>query len=1055
MPPSPIASHDLEPTRLLGFDHIQHWMTWLRSLGSRDTERSYGNLVSISEMGVEDDLMESMILQMEREFLRLSDVDRALNNLQRFMAASRSTLSLATLFQRDESALPVLLQLFSTSQHCSDLLIRWPHDYDYLRLTGGHPRNREEMIVDLRSELAQLSDVAAIPRALARFKHRETLRIAYGDIVLGLSLETTTQQISHVADAVCQSAYESARRACEAKWGPPLDEQQQPVACSILALGKLGGSELNYSSDIDLVFVYETDRQSDSCHKSHQKFFDEVVRHFNRILGATGQPAIYRVDLRLRPDGSQGPLTQSLSRMIGYYENRGRTWERQAFLKARVIAGDNTLGATFLQRLEPWIHQKYLSHFQIESIRTLKRKIEQRSAHDGVDQHDIKTGHGGIRDVEFAIQFLQLLHAANQPSIRTGNTLKAIELLQRCDCLTLPEATHLQRNYRLLRQVEHRLQLMFDLQTHRLPEDPWELRKLALRCGFSGSPNESAFERFRTEIDRARETNHRILNHLLHQAFPAAGAESPEATSGEVDLILDPSPSSEMIKKTLTPYGFVDPDLAFRRLKELSRETSRFLSDQRCRHFFAAICRPLLQRVSNAPNPTETLTELSRVAESLGNKGVLWEWFSGNPPSLDLCVRLCSVAPYLTSILTGNPGMLDELMDSLLLDRLPNQQELQHRLEERLRGAEDTHPILHSFKDAMHLLIGVRDVLGKAPLQLKHRFLSDVAEACLTRTLDQQYSAMVQRWGQPCCEDGTPMPWIVIAQGKLGGREPNYHSDLDLAFVYLHDGQTKTKGRQDQPTSHQHFFSCLAAEVIKTLSGFGPQGRLYEVDCRLRPTGKSGALSVSLPRLASYFRDDRAGPTLVDSHAELWERQALCKARVLCPEELVRVQVEQQLMSFMDCHVPRRTVAESIYRMRERTESGASDWNLKRGAGGTMDIEFAVQMLQLIHPGHSSRSQNTLEAILELKQLGLLPGNDADWFSSSYEFLREVESRLRLLNLGNRHDLPDSERQWRQLAHLLKVPSADQLRATIKFLLGENRRRFNRLVSQYCDLPNG
>ena len=928
----PVRQTQVDPTspdRLLGFDRLHHWMTWLRSLGSRDTDLSYSNLLSISQMGMPDDLMEAMILQMEREFIRVSDVDRAINNLQRFFQASRSPLSVATLFQRDQSVLPVILQLFSASQHCSELLIAQPDYFDFLRLTGGQPRNRAELMRDISEETEPFADPQRTSRALRRFKHRETLRIAYGDLVLGLPLETTTQQISHVADAICHAAYLSARRHCESKATPTSGETHNRIPMTILSMGKLGGSELNYSSDIDLVFLYGNPTGGLST-ANDQRFFDNVGREFLKLLAdaSTGSP-IYRVDMRLRPDGNTGPLTVSLNRMLNYYENRGRTWERQALLKARVTAGDDELGNTFLQQLEPWLYQKHLSRFQIESIQSLKRKIEQRAAEGGHDHNDVKTGRGGIRDIEFAIQFLQLLHAANQPSIRTGNTLKAIDQLQRSDCLTVQEATVLQKNYRLLRQVEHRLQLMFDLQTHRMPDDRWELRKLALRCDFGGDETGSALDHFLAEMANVRETNRRILDHLLHEAFPDR-ERSSALQSGqvdEVDLILDPDPDIDSINEVLKPYRMGAPEVVYRRLRELSQETSRFLSDQRCRHFFAAICRPLLERVAQTPNPAETLTELSRVADSLGNKGVLWELFSDNGPSMDLCVRLCSVAPYLTSILTSNPGMLDELMDSLLLDQLPSEEALRQQLRELLHAAEDPNPILHSFKHTMHLLVGARDVLGKESLAAKHRFLSDVAEVCLGEVMDFQYHQLVEKWGQPIGPDGRPMPWTVLALGKLGGKEPNYHSDLDLAFVYLQDGQTVGAN----PTSHQHFFGCLASEAVKALTKFGPLGRLFEVDCRLRPTGRGGVLAVSLPQLRKYFGTNRTANSPGNSQAQLWERQALCKARIIGGNAELQVQLQQWLVEVRNTGLARRRIAGEIYDTRRKMEQNAGQWNLKRG----------------------------------------------------------------------------------------------------------------------------
>lgn len=1052
-------------SRLLQFDCINHWMTWLRSLGARDADRSYGNLLSIADAGIPDDLMEIMILQMERELIRISDVDRALNNLQRFVHASRSPLALATLMQRDESTLSILLHIFSASQYLSDLIIQQPENFDHLRLTGGQPVGREDLVFDLAQETEGLQDIAAISRIVRRFKQRETLRIAYGDILRNVPLQVTSEQISYVADSVCQAAYSFCFQRAVQKWGLPTDDSGTPVSLSILALGKHGGTELNYSSDIDLILFYGAEGKTTE-NRSNREFFEWVTRLFLKVVGeSTEWGAAYRVDLRLRPEGNYGALTQSASRLQNYYENRGRTWERQAFLKARPVAGDLAQGQAFLDSLQHWIYPKFLSQFQIEGISAIKRQIEKHAIAGGEDQSNIKTGRGGIRDVEFTIQFLQLLHAAEQPKVRTGNTLDAIARLGQAGCLTLAEEHVLEKNYRLLRMVEHRLQLMFDLQTHRLPEDAWELRKLALRCGVSSNSQHHVLDAFIHRLHQARQSNRHVLNHLLHHAFDdpsqrnQGGSEAAHRSSSEVDLILDPTPSADTIAVTLQHCRFADSAQAYRRLIELSRECSPFLSDQRCRHFFAAISKALLQAIAVTPNPDQTLTELSRVADSLGNKGVLWELLSFHRPSMDLLVRLCAAAPYLSQILTGNPGMLDELMDSLLVDQLPSANALHQQLAELLRGAEDPQPILQSFKDAHHLLVGVRDVLGKQRLAQTHATLADIAEVCVQQVTDLNHQALCQKWGQPLePSTGRPMMLAILALGKLGGREPNYHSDLDLVFIYPRDGTTTPVGpavgsngspslrsADNQTTAHQHFFSRLATAVTKTLSHYGPQGRLFDVDCRLRPAGKNAMLAVSLDWFVRYFS--------AEGEAQLWERLALCKARVFCQDAGFAEKLLQSVHGILQSTPASATIAREVYQMRLRLQKDAPAANLKRGVGGTVDIEFSVQMLQMIH----SRTHpeilvpGTMAAIQALADAGLLAQSEAAYFAASYEFMRGVEARLRLLNTNARHNLPTDAATLEKLAYLLRIASPTELVATLDRYRQENRQRFEELIRRYAE----
>ncbi|MEM1305497.1 MAG: bifunctional [glutamate--ammonia ligase]-adenylyl-L-tyrosine phosphorylase/[glutamate--ammonia-ligase] adenylyltransferase, partial [Planctomycetota bacterium] len=387
---------------------------------------------------------------------------------------------------------------------------------------------------------------------------------------------------------------------------------------------------------------------------------------------------------------------------------------------------------------------------------------------------------------------------------------------------------------------------------------------------------------------RARtEVNRKILDHLLHDAFEDDADEPPE-----VDLVNDPDPTEERIAEVLGRYPFEDIPAAYTNLMELADEKIRFLSTRRARHFLAAIAPRLLQAIARTPQPDTTLVNLSRVSDSLGGKAALWELFSTNRPTLNLYVTLCAACPYLADVLTSNPGMIDELMDSLLVDKLPTAEMLDATLADLARGAADLEPILHSFKNSQHLRVGVRDILGRDDISATHRALADVAETCLRRIADHEADAVRARFGVPRVEpptfvdpDGERRPdvrfadrageeceLVILALGKLGGREPNYHSDLDLVFLYETDGHTDPPRRGADSTTNGHYFGQLGQRIVQAANRMGPFGRLYEVDARLRPTGKSGPLAVSLDAFQRYF---------AEGHGQLWERQALCKARVI------------------------------------------------------------------------------------------------------------------------------------------------------------------------------
>ncbi|MCA9177528.1 MAG: bifunctional [glutamate--ammonia ligase]-adenylyl-L-tyrosine phosphorylase/[glutamate--ammonia-ligase] adenylyltransferase [Planctomycetales bacterium] len=1029
----------MEIETLVGYlDHPPQAESWLRQLGLRDLARSqeiFKRLASSGQPGLPLDLLAHLCGQLEELLPSLSDADLALNNLERFIAAARSPLSLVSLFQREPDALRTLLQIISTSQYLADLLIRDPEGLDLLRMTEGQPVARQLLLDEICAEAEALEDPQQLKRLLRRYKQRETLRIAYGDIVRQQPVQVVTRQISYLADAILEAAIRFARRRLEADRGPATVGKGEPARFCALALGKLGGEELNYSSDIDLIFLGDSGARTNGPRAiSGDDFFSRLAKEVVRLLTeSTEHGAAYRVDLRLRPHGDQGPLVMSFDAAQRYYDVSGRTWERQAFVKARTCAGDKAAGDEFIARLQPWIYQRYLSRADISGIKALKRKIERRAEQAYV--RDLKTGHGGIRDIEFVIQFLQLLNGGDLPGLRTGNTLEAIRELESAGCLTMQERTLLEENYAMLRKVEHRLQIMFDLQTHRLPSSPGETSRLAKRMGFRDVGGRTALELFDEELQRRTTVNRQILDHLLHDAFV-----DDESADPIMDLVLDPAPEPARIETLLSRFGFRDVPEAYRRLLELSEERIPFLSTRRCRHFLAAIAPRLLEAVGTTPDPDGALLRLSLVSDSLGGKGVLWELFSYSPPTLQLYVRLCAAGDYLTGILTAQPGMIDELMDSLVLDRLPELTTLQRQLEDVCRGAADLDPILLSFKSLQHLRVGVRDVLGKNDVQHSHAALSDVAEVILERATRHELAKLVEKHGEPMLANSTrPCEFMILALGKLGGREPNYHSDLDIIFLYEGNGQTQPRGRGQRETTNQHFFSQLGQRIIKRMTQLGATGRLYEVDSRLRPNGASGALAVSLHNFQSYF----------ENTAELWERQALCKARVVFGTDAGRERTMHAVRMAQFNQPWRPGDSREILEMRSRTEDGAGEHNLKRAPGGTMDVEFFTQRLQLEYGQQHPEilSPNTLEALQQLDDASLLPHDDAEALADAYRFLRKVEARLRLLNTAKRHDLPADELDMNKLAYLLDLPGgAAELASACNRRMRDVRKRFLRLM---------
>jgi glutamate-ammonia-ligase adenylyltransferase len=1042
----------------------------------RDLPRGWQNLQHLAQ-ALGGERLAALRPLLDRVLPRCPDPDMAFNNLERFLAAPAGAEQLPKFLEGRARTLEILVQLFSTSQFFSDLLVANPDYTDMLRVPLRRSPNRDELESQLQAEVGAAFEDSAVLRAFRRYRQRQLLRIGTNDIIRDRPLEEVTRDISRVADVAVRVALHHAWRLVARRFGTPQGTEGE-ARCVVLAFGKLGGEELNYSSDIDLMVVYDHEGTTDGRFPvNNNEFFDRVTSEIVRLLST--HPQAYRIDLRLRPEGRRGPLARSLASTLSYYDTMRRTWERQALIKIRPIAGDEQLGERFLQAIEPYVYRKYLSFAEINEIKALKRRIEQKTSKAGEGSVEVKTGHGGIRDVEFAIQFLQLANGGDLPEARQRNTLQAIQALESSGCLTNQESRILENTYRFLRKVEHRLQLMFDLQTHRLPEKPEELQKLALRMGYRDGPiegkpesrarpeeapgdaddgqlglatpsppipappSETALIRFLQDYREKTALNRHILNHLMHDLFQGEDIHAEP----ETDLILAPDPTPELIRQVLGRYRFRDVDGAYQNLMQLAQENVPFLSQRRCRHFLASIASDLLKALAEAPDPDMALVNLEKVTSSLGAKGVLWELFSFNRPSLRLYVDLCAWSQFLSEILITNPGMIDELLDTLVLNQPRTKEELHEDLAELCRGAAEVDLILHSFRDNELLRIGVFDILGKDTLEATTAALSDLAETILAQIADLELPRLVQRFGVPCLAEGPrarqAARYVLLGLGKLGGHEMSYNSDLDLILVYEGDGRTRVPGdlvsgdlvpgglvpdsrvpgglgawdlvRHQAPaeeTDNFHFYSELAQRIIRTTSYLGPHGRLYAVDMRLRPTGRSGSLVIPLNEFRRYY----AG-----GGAQLWERLALTRARIVYGDEKFGQKVMEEVRRAAYGLHWRPDFADEIAQMRRRLEASRGERDLKRGFGGIVDVEFLVQLFQIKYGGQKPGlcTANTWAALEALSAEDFLPPAAYLELRSNYDFLRRVESRLRIVHNLSQDELPERPEDLEKLARRL------------------------------------
>ena len=1014
----------------------------------RDPARGQRNLDAIRR-AVGDGPYADLLPPLHPLLARSPDPDLALAHLERVLGTPHGRGRLPELLAHSARGLDGLLQLLAVSQFFADTFVTYPEAFDLIGAAGRRTAT-DQLTAELKAAVDAAPDDPAALLAFRRFRHLHMLRIGANDLLRDRSLEEVTRELARVADASVKVALAAALKAMTRRFGTPTADGQ-PARVAGFAFGKLGGDELNYSSDVDLMFVYDRDGETNkrSGAITNAEFYARVVTELVRLLSSvTDRGFAYRVDLRLRPEGNAGPLARSFDSLVSYYDLRGRTWERQALIKLRPVAGDRDLRREVMAAVEPFVYRKYFSFSEINEVKALKRKMEQHATRAGIDDSDVKTGRGGIRDVEYTVQFLQLLNGGDLPAVRQRNTLLALDALEIAGCLTPQETYLLSDAYRFLRRVEHRLQLLFDRQTHKLPAGVDDLRTLARRMGYGdaarretrdarhgqtvGGPPRPDGEHAdapplapqkRSPLDESPEptldtrrllidpldlflkdfhdktaTNRAILDHLLHQTFAGDGGGSEP----ESDLVLDPDADDAAVRAVLGRYPFRDVKAAYHNLNRLAQEAVPFLSHRRCRHFLASIAAPLLRAVAETPDPDATLNTLERVTASLGAKAVLYELFSFNPPTLRLYVDLCASSPYLSAILTNNPGMIDELLDSLVLAQPRTADELTAELAELLRGASDVDPILHSFQDKELLRIGVQDLLGKASVRTTTAGLSDLADAVLNAVFDLTEPKVRSKLGDPAC------PYVVLGLGKLGGREISYHSDLDVVLVY---------GAGADPTAGQHYFTTLAQKAITLASRPGPLGKLYEVDMRLRPTGKSGSLALSLDEFRRYH---------ATGCGQVWERLALTRARVVRGDPAfaddVMAAVREVVAGKPECDVPTAEVAA----MRAKLETAANPRSLKRGRGGLADVEFAVQLLQLRHARTHSEvlKANVWEALQALAAAGLLPQADAVTLRDGYAFLRLVEARLRIVTDRPLTELPENPDDLAKLARRIGFLSA-------------------------------
>jgi glutamate-ammonia-ligase adenylyltransferase len=955
----------------------------------------------------------------------------------------------------------VLLALFSGSQALSEWLVAHPDwlatlDFESLK----HPRRAQGLRAEIHRWLPALLAERNYAGALAqvrRFKQREMLRIAARDLARLAEVVEITREISDVADVCLEAVWQVCRQQFCDRFGQPHHQDAagrwQPTAFCVLGLGKLGGRELNYSSDVDVLFVYGDEgrvfreapgKNPRAGSLTSHAFFNRLAEAYIAEVGRmTPEGMLFRIDLRLRPEGDAGPLCRSLASYENYYAQWGQTWERMMLIKTRPVAGDEGLAHEFLEMIQPFRFPRSIHEGVLREVAAMKDRIETEVVRAGELDRNVKLGRGGIREIEFIAQMQQLLHAGREPFLQETQTLACLAKLAEYQHLTRQEARQLDAAYRFLRDVEHRLQMEANLQTHTLPTERRARERLARLMGFATA---AKFEAARQEHTR---NVRKVYDRLLKPAAPEPAAPFPRQFDGR---------ETEW-KDILARHSFREPDKALRVLQEfvegpgfvhVSPRTVELAHQLIPR--LLALCpikagpagraggRPARTgRRANAgepagargrpagpdrpvlSDPDRVVTRLDSFLSAYGTRGALFEMWTGNPRLFELLLLLFDRSEFLAETMIRSPELFDELVFS---DRLRQCKTAPEILADLRHGLADPDQFvwLRRYHEAELMRLGLRDILGLADFEQNLAELSALADACLQYALE-----VVMRKHRRSAP-----PFAIVGLGKLGGREIDYGSDLDVVFVT----ESKAGGLAQ--------LQRLAVEVMELLSQRTDKGLVFRVDARLRPDGEKGLLVNTLAACEEYYRQ----------RAQLWEIQALTRARAVAGDPQTGRHFQELAARLTDfspararppevaCFTPDWKQKIHAMRMRierERTPAGKDELAIKTGRGGLMDAEFLAQTLCL---EHGWAEAHTLRALERARDAGPprregepsgspLAREDWDRLIANYRQLRRVEGILRRWSYEGETVLPDDPAPYYRVSVRCGFATPEAFRAAL------------------------
>ncbi len=860
-----------------------------------------------------------------------------------------------------------------------------------------HPRDRDAYQQRLDRHIPTGSEAAAeLPAALRRFRKDEMLRIARRDLSGRAPLDEVLFELSHLADVCIAKALGILHADLAGQHGQPSGPDGRPLQMVVMGMGKLGARELNFSSDVDLIFAFAERGQTVGTERplSNDDFFTRLARQLIQTLGQVRADGfVFRVDTGLRPFGEGGPLVMSFNAMETYYQSQGREWERYAWIKARVVAGDDTDGRSLMVMMRPFVYRRYLDYGVFESLREMKNKITLEVRRKGM-AHDIKLGAGGIREVEFFVQFFQLIRGGVVPALQERRLLAVLKHLERNGYIGAEICERLTEAYLFLRRVEHRLQAFADQQTHRLPAETLERERLARAMGFEDKGT------FENTLQQHRDWVHRQFATLLEGEEEQDKDEDEDALKIFAGIWLD-AVDADRTEALISRAGFEKPSAILASLVYLRKQVQRAKISAEGRRRLDRLVPQMLQAAAQADVPDQTVARIVDILTSIGRRATYLALLAENPPVLRHLVHLAGASHFIAALIARRPVLLDELIDPRTLYAPPGKDELAADLRTLVAKTppDDLEFLIESiciFRQVNTLRVAAADVTGVLPLMRVSDHLSDLAEVVLQEVVGLAWTHLVARHGRPSGQSGdAPFDSFgVVAYGKLGGFELGYGSDLDLVFLHTAD-QGYTRGGP-QPIDNRQFYSRLGQRVIHILTTHTRAGRIYETDMRLRPSGSSGPLVSHVDAYAKYLREE----------AWTWEHQALIRARIVCGNEAIGRRFDRIRHEVLAQPRDRVRLQAEIAEMREklRQEQNPKDndiFDLKQGRGGIVDIEFLVQYLILDRshqfPALTEWTDN-VRLLVSLIDSGLMAPETAYFLREAYLIFRAAAHRLSLQN---------------------------------------------------------